>query len=574
MKIKLFKNKKVKNSVIGGIIVVLCGGGLTSYILYNNAKKNAPNTKFTTTTVKLSTISTSISASGTVSNSAQIDLIPSSGGTLDTLNVKEGDAIKTGDLLAKVTDSNSALTIQSAKNAVSNQTQALAKLVKSKTSLYTKAATAGRVKNVNIAVGDDLANAKSLGSIMVISTDGNLKASVNYDSTKITLAQSDVVDVSIKGAVVAQGTIASINQGQGSSSINVLVPDTLTVGVIATFSKAGTTIGSAALSVNAPVEVQGTTGTITNLYVSENSTVSKGSNLFKIDGTELDNNIASQTLSVTQAENDLAAKQASVGKNSLTSPVTGIVATINYNLGDSIPATKAVLTVLDPNKMQTVVSVDELDIGKVKMGQAATVTLDAIPGKTFNGTVTRISNVGTVASGVTTYSVTIAIDKGDAVKVGMTSSVSIIVEKKENVLVIPVSALASTKSAQGSKAVYISTGLTATTSTSGNVSAGAPRSNAATLNSSLKTQSQVAAAMVKNITTIKTGMQTSTLIEVTSGLKEGDIIAIPVVTKATTTAAATTATTKTTTKTSNATGGFGGGDMGGPPTGGVRPSGN
>jgi len=570
MKIKLFKSKVVKNSVIGGIIVVICGGGLVGYTLYNNSVKNAPNTKFTTTTVKLSTISTSITGSGTVSNGAQVDLMPSSVGTLDTLNVKEGDSINTGDLLAKVTDPNSALTIQSAQNAVANQTQALNKLIKSRTALYTKAAAAGRIKTINIAVGDDMSNAKSLGSIMVISTDGKLKATVNYDSSKITPVQSDTVDVSINGTVVAQGTISSVNSGQGSASITVLVPDTLTIGATATISKSGTTIGSAVLSINAPVEVQApAAGTITNLYVSENTIVTKGTNLFKIDATDLENSITSQTLAVAQAQSDLAAKQANAAKNSLTSPVTGIVATINYSVGDSIPAAKAVLTVLDPNRMQTIVSVDELDIGKVKIGQAATVTLDAITGKTFKGIVTRISNVGTVASGVTTYGVTVAIEKADTVKVGMTSSVSIIVEQKENVLVIPVSALASVRSQQGSKAVYLATGLTAASTSSS--SQGAPKSNAATLNSSLKTQSQVAAAMLKNVTTIKTGMQTSTLVEVTSGLKEGDIVAIPVVTKAKTTSTTAAATTSTTTKTSTA--GFGGGDMGGGP-GGVRPDGN
>lgn len=268
----------------------MSAGSITGYVLYNNAKNNAPNTKFTTTTVKLGTISTTVSASGTVSNSAQIDLTPSSSGTLTALNVKEGDAITIGEVLGVVTDPTSAATIQAGKSGVNTQTQTLNKLISSRASLYTKAAIGGRIKNVNISVGDDVTQSKTLGSLMVISSDGKMKTTaINYDPTKVTVALNDSVNVSINGSVVATGTVSNVSTNQGSSSMVVTTPDTFPVGATVTISKSGTTIGIGTLSVNAPVEVQGpASGTISNVYVSENTIVSKGSNLFKIDGTELE----------------------------------------------------------------------------------------------------------------------------------------------------------------------------------------------------------------------------------------------------------------------------------------------
>lgn len=88
------------------------------------------------------------------------------------------------------------------------------------------------------------------------------------------------------------------------------------------------------------------------------------------------------------------------------------------------------------------VSVDELDINSVAEKQTAEITLDAIEDKTFSGTVTKVSNTSSNSSGGTAkYTVEVTIPKDEQMKVGMNASATIVVEEREDVLTIPVSAV-------------------------------------------------------------------------------------------------------------------------------------
>ena len=87
------------------------------------------------------------------------------------------------------------------------------------------------------------------------------------------------------------------------------------------------------------------------------------------------------------------------------------------------------------------VSVDELDINSISKSQEAEITLDAIEGETYTGTVTKIGNSAGISGGVTKYTVQITLPKDTRMKTGMNASATIVIEKKENVVTIPVNAL-------------------------------------------------------------------------------------------------------------------------------------
>lgn len=87
------------------------------------------------------------------------------------------------------------------------------------------------------------------------------------------------------------------------------------------------------------------------------------------------------------------------------------------------------------------VSVDELDINSISKEQEAEVTLDAIEDETYTGTVTKIGNSASTSGGVTKYTVQITIPKDTQMKTGMNASATIVIEKKENVVTVPVNAL-------------------------------------------------------------------------------------------------------------------------------------
>ena len=87
------------------------------------------------------------------------------------------------------------------------------------------------------------------------------------------------------------------------------------------------------------------------------------------------------------------------------------------------------------------VSVDELDINSVEIGQEAAVTFDAIEDKEFTGEVTEIGNTALVNGGVAKYTVSVSVPKDEEMKQGMNASATITIENRENVITIPVNAL-------------------------------------------------------------------------------------------------------------------------------------
>lgn len=558
------KKRWIKTIAISLAAVIVVGTG--SYFGYTKvvASKNKSTTTLmlTPVTVKKGNISVSISGSGTVTNSSQTDLSFSGSGTIDNLPFKEGDTIKQGDVIAHIVDTAAAQTVTAKQNALTAANSALAQSQKNLNSLYIKTPVSGRVKSVTVSQGDDLSLMKTLGNIAVISTDGQMKTTIN---TNVSVNAGDTVNVDYNGTVV-QGTVTSSSvqaTSQGSNktttagstggSVSVIIGrDDFPVGASATVSKQdGTVLGTGTLAVNSPVNISGPgNGTISEVYVSENSTVSKNDNLFKLNGDSVQSDIDSKQQNVAQAQADLANAQASVAKDSITSPVNGIIAALNYKIGDTVSNGKAVATVLDPTQMQTVVTVDELDIQNVKVGQKADISLDAMPGKTFTGQVTKVAAIGTASNGVTNYNVTVSIANPTNIKVGMSTSVNIITQSKENVLVVSSRAL---QNKRGTSAVVITPD-------------GLLDSNGKeTKEAQSKTLADVLSTNGKRVTL---GMSTSSNVEITGGVNEGDQILIAVqVTKAKTTSNSTNQNNQRQNGYTGA-GGFGGGNFGGGAAGG------
>jgi HlyD family secretion protein len=87
------------------------------------------------------------------------------------------------------------------------------------------------------------------------------------------------------------------------------------------------------------------------------------------------------------------------------------------------------------------ISVDELDIAKAKVGQRAQITLDAIPGKVYQGQVTKINPEGIFKNDIATFEVTVQVEQPEGLMAGMNASVNIVVEEKKNVLWVPAQAV-------------------------------------------------------------------------------------------------------------------------------------
>ena len=119
----------------------------------------------------------------------------------------------------------------------------------------------------------------------------------------------------------------------------------------------------------------------------------------------------------------------------------GYIVTLDVLEGMPYEKDQQFCTIADAGTLNLKVEIDELDIDGVKEGQKASVVFDAFEDETYEGTVEKISGVGGNAGGVTTYTVTIAMEGNTHLKNAMSATASIELESKENVLLIPVDAI-------------------------------------------------------------------------------------------------------------------------------------
>jgi HlyD family secretion protein len=156
-----------------------------------------------------------------------------------------------------------------------------------------------------------------------------------------------------------------------------------------------------------------------------------------------EDSIRSQEKIVEQKENALSDARENYENCFIKAPYDGIVAKVNVKEGDSISLTTSLFTFISTQKIAEL-TLNEIDAAKVKIGQKATLTFDALPDLTLTGKVTEIDTVGTVSQGVTSYGVKIALDLDDErIKPGMSVNAEIVVEVKPDVLTLPNSAIKS-----------------------------------------------------------------------------------------------------------------------------------
>lgn len=156
--------------------------------------------------------------------------------------------------------------------------------------------------------------------------------------------------------------------------------------------------------------------------------------------------VAAAKASIMQAQANYNTAAANMRYTKIISPVDGIVISKEVEVGQTVAAsfqTPTLFTVAeDLTKMRIETSVSEADIGKVKEGQEVEYTLDGYPDSIFTGVVTQVRLSPTTESNVVTYTVIIEVENEESkLMPGMTANVSIITDKKENILTVPNQAL-------------------------------------------------------------------------------------------------------------------------------------
>jgi HlyD family secretion protein len=156
--------------------------------------------------------------------------------------------------------------------------------------------------------------------------------------------------------------------------------------------------------------------------------------------------LVSAKAQVEQKNAALRQAQVDLDHTTILAPVNGVVVSRQVDVGQTVAASlqaPILFTIAqDLTKMQVETSVDEADIGRLKLEDRATFTVDAFPGETFNGIVTQIRKAPQVVQNVVTYTVIVGVDNPSGrLMPGMTANVKLVVAQKPNVLKVPNAAL-------------------------------------------------------------------------------------------------------------------------------------
>jgi HlyD family secretion protein len=207
---------------------------------------------------------------------------------------------------------------------------------------------------------------------------------------------------------------------------------------------------------------------------------------------------------LTRMKNALSDAEENLADCSISAPFDGVISDVKVKKGDTVSSGTVLATLITKQKIAEI-TLNEIDAAKVKLGQKATLTFDALPDLTLTGKVTEIDTVGTVSQGVTSYGVKIALDTDDErIKPGMSVTAEIVVEAKPDVLTLPNSAI---KTQGNSNYVEL-------------IEASDTTKNKLKIGSSIVLPKNV---QIKN-QTVEIGISNDTMTEIVSGLKEGDIV--------------------------------------------------
>jgi len=224
--------------------------------------------------------------------------------------------------------------------------------------------------------------------------------------------------------------------------------------------------------------------------VQENLDKAKGKSLFA--AWQLPWSVRMLELQVDVARANLDAAKVNLEKAVIVAPFDGVITRVNISEGKEVTSmtlANPAISMVDPGEILMRGFIDELDISKVKVGQQANIVLDALPDKDVKGRVSFISPVGSVQAGVVVYDTTITLENpDDELRDGMSAIAEIVIQRKDNVLLIPNKAIRGT--ARNPTVVVLTQGQTE--------------------------ERQISLGLSDGVNT-----------EVVSGLKEGEIILLP-----------------------------------------------
>ena len=388
---------------------------------------------------------------------------------------EEGQTVHKGDLLFRIDSTDVETSIEQAQLSLESARLNYQQLLKNQDDSHKNATVEANATGVITKLYVDEGDMVSAGApIADILDRDNMKLKVPFhsaDAAGFYVGQS--ATVTVDGTMeTLPGTIDTIAATDSVGPGGTLVRDITIVvrnpGALTDTSMGTASIGTASSASSGTFAygeskqvVAKTSGELTSLTVKEGDRVMEDQVMGGFDETDMETQIENAAIQVQNAELTLKNAQDRLEDYSITSTIDGTVIEKNYDVGDTLDTSNASTTgiaypavIYDMSALTFDISVNELDINKIQVGQQVEITADAVEGETFTGVVDKVNINGTTTNGSTNYPVTVLVDgTPEELKPGMNVSAKIIVEDAGSVLCVPVEAVS--RGADGTSLVKV-----------------------------------------------------------------------------------------------------------------------
>ena len=428
------------------LVPVLCvavAGGV--FLLRpQQAKPASVDANYTEAAPERRDVTNTLSGTGTLNPANTYTVKSLVDGKVLTGTIEEGDIVEESNVLYTIDSSDASTNFEKAEIAMQQAQRSYDKVVDRQ---YVRAEVAGVVSSLKVTKGDEVTSGQE---VAVIRDSSRMLLTLEFpaaDAANFSVGQSAAV--TLDGTFEQlDGTVTSVS-GTDALSAGNLLTRTVTI----TVQNAGglTTAQAATASINGVSSIGSATfayqaertltaqaaGTVTSINVQEGSDVAKDDIILGLSGDDLTESIQSASESLRSAEISMQNLQDTMNNYTITAPISGTIIEKDAKVGDAVKTGDTLCIVYDLSYLEMNINVDELQISSISVGQQVQITADAVPDKTYVGTVTRVSMKGASNGGTTTYPVTIRIDDTDGLRPGMNANAEIVVAEAKNALVVP-----------------------------------------------------------------------------------------------------------------------------------------
>ncbi len=457
--------KKTNNRRWLVMALVVIGAAVLAFFGYRQyTSRQAAAVSVPTASVTRTNLVATVNAAGNLQPNSQVNLNFQAGGTVTDVKVKEGDVVKQGQALVQLDNTDAKLAVDSAKaNVQSAQlklqqaqqgpkdtdiAQAQAKVDQAQASvnkLY-QTTTAADIASAQAQVTSAQANLDKVKAGASDTDIANAKQKVEQAKNALWGAQSnrDAMCGRTKDPdndPTCQNNRAQVNQQEASVQMAQNDLDKLLQGANPNdVTVAEQQVAQAQASL-AKLRQGPTAADVAN---AKAGVTSAQANLQAVKAGSDDLTVQQAQAAVDQANVAVQQAQLKLDQTTLTAPFDGVVTAVTATKGQIIGASANPVQLSDLSTLKVVSNVSELDRSKLKAGQSVQMTFDALPNVTATGKVDSISPAGTLSQGVVNYPVTITLAHPDpAIQPGMTANLNVIVDQKDNALVVPNRAIRS-----------------------------------------------------------------------------------------------------------------------------------